>query len=305
MVRTQQGRFEEARQLFATGAELTRPELDQPHFFTHGLNPGIYCNSYLANVLAYTGRAQEAVHLIERTLALARSRSSDAAQVFSYVSALAIAGRVYVILRDGAAVNQRSTDLIEFAKRHHYLYHESIGRLQQSWALTTQGSAEATRLGAQQMSDGLAVLTRMGIGLQVHSFYAQLAEVYTRLGDKAAALANLERAVDRPGFGPKSWDAEIRRVRGEALRLPPNPDPQGALACFQAAMEIAHRQGARAFELRAAISCARLLLQMERSEEAHDLLTGYIATERPCTVDEAEVNQLNIDIASGLARRVQ
>jgi class 3 adenylate cyclase/tetratricopeptide (TPR) repeat protein len=295
MIRTQQGRFEEARDLLSTGVALTRPELDQPHFFTHGLNPGVYCSSYLANVLAYMGRASEALDLMERTLALARTRASNSSHMYSYVSALAIAGRVYMVLRDGAAVSQRSKDLIEFARRHHYFYFESIGKLQQSWASTTHGSEEAMREGAQKMSDGLAGLARAGTGVAMRSFYAHLADVHTRLGDKAAALADLCKAEDEQGFGAQSWDAEIERVRGEALRLAPEPDPSGALRCFQAAVCISRKQGARAFELRAACSEARLLLHIDRAKDALDLLADYTPIDGPITVDEVEVNQLAVE----------
>jgi class 3 adenylate cyclase/tetratricopeptide (TPR) repeat protein len=302
MIRTQQGRFEEARELFMEGAELSRPELDQPHFFTHGLNPGIYCNSYLANVLAYMGRAREAVELMERTLDVARRRASEPSHAYSYVSALAIAGRVYLILRDGAAVRQRSKDLIDVARRHHYLYFENIGKIQQCWALTTQGPPDAIRLGAERMRDALATLVRTGVGLGLRGFYAQLADIYARLGDKAEALATLNRAVDRPGYGPRSWDAEIQRVLGEVLRLAPDPDPQKALACFTSAIAIAQQQGARAFELRAAKSCAEMLLQMHRPREAQDLLTPYLRLAEPGTIDEVEISTLMVQIARNPVR---
>src|SRR5262249_41167496 len=48
MVKVQQGRFEEARDLLRQAITFTRPEDDQPHFFSHGENPGILCRSYLA-----------------------------------------------------------------------------------------------------------------------------------------------------------------------------------------------------------------------------------------------------------------
>jgi tetratricopeptide (TPR) repeat protein len=303
MIRTQQGRFEEARNFFTKGAELTRPELDLPHF-THGLNPGIYCNAYLANVLAYMGRAQEAKQLIEHTLAISRSRMDDSSQVYSHVSALAIAGRVYSILRDGAAVHERSKELIEFAQRHHYSYFETIGKLQRSCAFTMEDSLESLRVGAQQMRVDLEALAQTGVRLGVQSFYVQLAEAHTRLADKVEAFANVERAVGLPDFGVRSWNAEIQRVLGEALKLPPDPDLSEALKRFQAALEIAREQGAGAFEIRAALSYARILTQMDRTTEALELLGTYKVTAEPNTLDATEINQLRYELAKDGTPRV-
>jgi len=129
----------------------------------------------------------------------------------------------------------------------------------------------------------------------MRSFYAHLADVHTRLGDKTEALADLSKAEDEQGFGAQSWDAEIERVRGEALRLAPQPDPSGALRCFQTAVCISRKQGARAFELRAACSEARLLLHIDRAKDALDLLAEYIPIEEPITVDEVEINQLGVE----------
>ncbi len=43
-------------------------------------------------------------------------------------------------------------------------------------------------------------------------------------------------------------------------------------ACFQRALEIARRQQAKSFELRAAISLARLRQSQDKRQEAYDLL---------------------------------
>src|SRR5262249_15072357 len=206
----------------------------------------------------------------------------------------------YSILRDAVAVQERSKDLIEFAHRHHYLYFESIGKLQQSWALTMQESIDSVRLGVQQLQDGLEALTQTGTGLGTRSFYVLLADTYTRLGDKAEAIASVEKAMGQPGLGARSWDAEIQRVLGEALKLSPNSDLDRALACFQRAIETARQQGARAFELRAVVSCARTLMQMERVREAHDLLATHAAIAEPSTREATEINQLRIEVARRL-----
>jgi predicted ATPase len=52
----------------------------------------------------------------------------------------------------------------------------------------------------------------------------------------------------------------------------PSPDPAEAAASFRTALAVARQQGTRGFELRAAVSLARLLGNQGRRTEARDLL---------------------------------
>jgi predicted ATPase len=63
------------------------------------------------------------------------------------------------------------------------------------------------------------------------------------------------------------------RLRGELL-LAAKMDRTGAEACFQNALDLARRQEARSWELRAATSLARLWHQQGHTAEAKALLGG-------------------------------
>jgi predicted ATPase len=65
-------------------------------------------------------------------------------------------------------------------------------------------------------------------------------------------------------------EAELYRVRGELLRA--GHDPAGAERCFRQAIGIAQQQSAKFWELRAAISLARLWREQGKRDAAHDLL---------------------------------
>jgi predicted ATPase len=86
--------------------------------------------------------------------------------------------------------------------------------------------------------------------------------------DEALALA--ERT------GERLWQAELYRVRGELLLAQSAAasraaDPQ-AESCFQQAIEVARRQQAKSWELRATTSLARLWQRQGRIEEARQML---------------------------------
>ena len=72
----------------------------------------------------------------------------------------------------------------------------------------------------------------------------------------------------------ESWcEAEICRIAGEVARLPPLPDDgMKAEAYFERALLVARAQQAKSWELRAAMSVARLWRDHGKRTEAHDLL---------------------------------
>ena len=80
--------------------------------------------------------------------------------------------------------------------------------------------------------------------------------------DRAAAEAS----------GARGADAELHRFRGDLLRRLPSPERTEVEGCFHRALAIAREQGTRGFELRAAVSFARLLSELGRRAEACDLL---------------------------------
>ena len=96
-----------------------------------------------------------------------------------------------------------------------------------------------------------------------------LAEAEARSGDVDRAVAILDEALATcERIGHRTFEAELHRVRGDMLlkRDPANAAP--AEAAFVHAIEIASGQGTRSFELRAALSLARLYHSTGRPVEA-------------------------------------
>jgi predicted ATPase len=79
--------------------------------------------------------------------------------------------------------------------------------------------------------------------------------------------------------GLRLWEADVHRLRGELLlaqpglgQTPPVTRVEEAAACFEQALALAHHRQARAWELRAATSLARLWQQQGRFEAARAVL---------------------------------
>jgi predicted ATPase len=158
------------------------------------------------------------------------------------------------------------------------------------WALAEQGQVEE---GIAQIREGLAMVRTIGIGTgQAHSLIL-LAEAYSKRGQIKEGLSVLTEALAQvEKTGDRSYEAELYRLKGELTLQqhrgqatgngqqknstdprPLSPDSQGeAETCFLKAIHIARRQQAKMWELRAAVSLARLWRGQGKAQQAQKML---------------------------------
>jgi predicted ATPase len=91
-----------------------------------------------------------------------------------------------------------------------------------------------------------------------------------RLDDGLSALAEALAAAQE--HGNRGSEAETHRLKGELLLKQNISNAAEAQVCFQRAIEIARKQSAKSWELRATISLARVLAKQGRREEAGAML---------------------------------
>jgi tetratricopeptide (TPR) repeat protein len=140
--------------------------------------------------------------------------------------------------------------------------------IQRGWALVHFGAVEE---GFDEIGRGMAIHPAWGSNR--HLFRRLLPEVYLlakRADDGLRAVS--EGLRDLEGDRPQ-WDhAELYRLKGELLLLQNVSGASDAENCFRGAIEIAQRQQAKSWELRATMSLARLLDQTGRRSEARTIL---------------------------------
>jgi predicted ATPase len=96
---------------------------------------------------------------------------------------------------------------------------------------------------------------------------------YAQLGqfeDAWSCIGETMTAIETTG--ERWWEAEVHRVAGEIVLMSPQPDTAKAQAHFERALAVARQQQAKSWELRAAISMARLWRDQGKREEARELL---------------------------------
>ena len=100
-----------------------------------------------------------------------------------------------------------------------------------------------------------------------------LAEIEDELGRIGHALAILDDALaDAEQTGQHHFDVELYRQRGALLLQKTPNDVAAAEAAFMRAIEVARSQQTRTFELRAAMSLARLWRSQGKPQQARELL---------------------------------
>jgi predicted ATPase len=169
----------------------------------------------------------------------------------------------------------------------------AIGMILQGWALAEHGQGQA---GIAQIRQGLAALRTTGTEMLRPYFLALLAEEYGGAGQAQEGLTVLAEAVGIGHSRQERWyEAELYRLKGELTlqqersgwRLETRaPSPyassllpqvsrtvtQEAEGYFLTAIEIAHKQQAKSWELRATVSLSRLWQQQGKQQEAQTLL---------------------------------
>jgi class 3 adenylate cyclase/predicted ATPase len=144
------------------------------------------------------------------------------------------------------------------------------GMMQRGCLRTLTGETQAA---VQTISAGVEFLRSTQTTMWMPLFLSHLAQANAELGQLDEAAAKIGEAISAVKSTKENWyEAEINRMDGEIALLGPNPDPERAESCFGRALDIARKQKAKSWELRAAASTARLLRTQGRIRPAHDVL---------------------------------
>ena len=130
--------------------------------------------------------------------------------------------------------------------------------------------------GITEIQQGLAILGAIGTKAYLTSFHAGLAEAYLMKGEARKGLNAVKEAfTELEEIDERYFEAELHRLKGELLLISGEGCEAQAEACFWRAIEVARRQRAKSWELRATTSLCRLWRAQEeqhKTAEARQLL---------------------------------
>jgi predicted ATPase len=187
------------------------------------------------------------------------------------------------------------------ATEHEFPHWRQYGEMLHGWALAQPGRTAEGITAIRQGLDG-----QQAIGTEVGRtfFLTFLVDAYEKAGRPDAGLQALAEALasaEKRGEG--YCEAELYRLKGELILQSDGQslETRGKEAggCFQQALEVARRQQAKSWELRAATSLARLWQQQGKIAEARELLASVYNwfTEGFATADLKDAKSLLAELS--------
>jgi predicted ATPase len=125
----------------------------------------------------------------------------------------------------------------------------------------------------QMISSGITAWRSTGATLNLPSWLSYLAAAHAELGQLDEAWRCIGEAMSAIETTKERWfEAEVNRIAGEVASKSLQTDTAKAERYFKRAIEVARAQQAKSWELRAAMSMARLWRDQGKREEARELL---------------------------------
>ncbi len=260
---------------FSTGKWLRAKEhLELALSFHHrkgsiliGHDAGANCLSYLALVLWALGYPEQALQQGKAAIELSEALSHPPSLAF----ALGVVCYFHQYQREAQTARRFAERLIALSAEQGFAHWLAQGRIAHGWASAALGHREE---GVAELREGLGGFRAIGVEVLRPHDLCLLAEACMEAGrvdDSLDALSEALDAVDEHDI--RHCEAEIHRLKGESLLRSGASSVEEAERCFQRAIDVAKRQGAKSFELRATMSLARLLRgDTGRRDEARALL---------------------------------
>ena len=245
---------------------LYDPQAHRALAVRYGLDLGVVSHNYLAWELWQLGFPEQALQHSQA----ARTLAEEVAHPYSLAQALVWAAIVHQYRREVLAAHAQAAAAMTLATEQGFAMRVTQGTVLHGWALAMQGQSEA---GLAAMRQGLDADLATGAKTYQPYFLGLLAEAYGAGGHPDEGLAALAEALAVTDTTEvRYYAAELYRLKGALLLQQAVPDAAQAEACFHQALDVARQQQAKAFELRAATSLARLWQSQGKCQAAYDLL---------------------------------
>jgi tetratricopeptide (TPR) repeat protein len=231
-----------------------------------GSHPGVACQFWPALIswmLGYPDRSLEELRAAVRS-------AETLGHPFTLAQTLCWAALVHIFRREPPAVADYAGRTLRICEEQHIAQYHAMALCENGWALSVSGESEK---GLAQIAQAV---DRHGLGGIQHSLLALQADAQLAIGRPEAAVASVAaglETVEKMGGAP--LEAELHRLRGEALLAGAGTMSEADTA-IEKGIDVARRQNAKSWELRGAMSLARLRRQQGRPQEAVALLAQIL-----------------------------
>jgi class 3 adenylate cyclase/predicted ATPase len=258
-----------------------------------GQDVGVSILSYRSLALWVLGYPKAALADAERAVRDAR----ETGQATTLMYALSITSYALIDCGNYAVAKAQADELITLAHEKSAPQWMGGGMIHRGCVLALTGK---TSDAVEVLVAGLNLGSTTGTRAHWPWFLSHLARAYVKLGQFEYAWRCINEAMTTVEATKERWcEAEVHRMAGEIALMSPEPDPVKAEAYFERALAVAREQQAKSWELRAAMSTARLWRDQGKRQQAHDLLAPVYGwfTEGFDTLDLKEAKALLDELA--------
>jgi predicted ATPase len=199
---------------------------------------------------------------------------------------------IHMLCGNYATANAFADELVGLAGEKGAQFWKAWGNLNEGCVLALLGKADAAAL---LISRAVAAFRSTKATLFLPLYLSHLAKSYALIGHLDEAWRCFGEVMSAIETTKERWfEADANRIAGEIAMMAPEPDAAKAEAFFERALAVARQQQAKSWELRAAMSLARLWRSQGKPRQARELLAPVYGwfTEGSDTLDLKEAKAL-------------
>jgi tetratricopeptide (TPR) repeat protein len=225
----------------------------------------VLSRAHLARMLLYLGYPDQSQQVMSEALAKAERLRFPV----GVANTLALAAYLEAYHHNLNKTLEFAAATARLSEEHGLPYYAAVALLTRGWAVAMHGHDEGIELIREALASSLAIGTKQQHGY----FLALLSEALNKTRRLDEALEAIKEGMDVTERNHEPfYAAELYRLKGDALAMAKVDSPSEAESCFRRAIETARQQQAKSFELRAAMSLARLWAQQGKREDGRELL---------------------------------
>jgi predicted ATPase len=258
------GRFASSRSNLEAALALYDPISHHSLGHQTGSHPQVVAQALLGIVLLCLGYPDQASARSRVAIAEARRLAHPP----SLASILAVGGVPLSLVGDDAVLGEWADELVAVAIEQSFPFWIAVGTIYRGWLKAKNGNVAE---GIPLLRSGSAAYRATGAELLMPAFITLLARACEIAGQVEEAVTLSDGALQTVERTGERWlEAELYRHKGQLLLR--QRHAEGAEELYRKALSIAEEQRAKLWELRAAVSLARLRGDQGRLTEARDLL---------------------------------
>jgi class 3 adenylate cyclase/predicted ATPase len=257
-----------------------------------GQDVGVVILSFRAWTLWFLGYPDRARTDIEGALTNSREIGHAATSMYALNNAIGL----HIHWGNYEDANSFDHDLMALAEETNAPYWKGAGIAYRGWLSLLTGNPSAA---VDAITSGITTWRSTGATYSMHSAF--LARAYAMNDQFDNAWRCIHEAMTAAETTKFRWcEAEVHRAAGEIELMSPQADTTRAEQYFERALTIARAQQAKSWELRAAMSMARLRRDQDKRDEARELLAPVYGwfTEGFDTLDLKEAKALLDELAA-------